>query len=102
MSCFTASYFSSRPTAATNSSKLPRRIVRAAVHDRRNFFPPRYGQYATLAQLTPLRSPKRTVGNPPPDHSSFCEFFYGAPRCQLVVRPVLRPLPALEGTFPRL
>src|ERR1700676_1955695 len=34
------------------------------------FFPQMRGQYTTLAQLTPLRSPKRTVGNPPPDHSS--------------------------------
>lgn len=60
-------------------------------------FPPqRRGQYATLAQSTPLRSPKRTVGNPPPDHSSFCEFLYVAPRCQLAVRPVLRPWPALR------
>lgn len=56
----------------------------------------RRGQYATLAQQTPLRSPKRTVGNPPPDHSSFCEFLYGTPRRQLAVRPVLRPLPALR------
>jgi hypothetical protein len=56
----------------------------------------RRGQYATLAQQTPLRSPKRTVGNPPPDRSSFCEFLYGTPRRQLAVRPVLRPLPALR------
>jgi hypothetical protein len=40
-------------------------------------FPPqRRGQYATLAQSTPLRSPKRTVGNPPPDRSSCCEILW--------------------------
>jgi hypothetical protein len=62
----------------------------------KTFFHQRRGQYATLAQQTPLRSPKRTVGNPPPGHSSFCEFLYGTLRRQLAVRPALRPLPALR------
>ena len=60
------------------------------------FFQQRRRQYATLAQPTPLRSPKRAVGNPPPDHSSFCEFLYGTPRRQLAVRPVLARCPLSE------
>lgn len=36
------------------------------------------------------------MGNPPRDHSSFCEFLYGAPRRQLAVCPKLRPLCALR------
>src|SRR5580704_15509663 len=97
MSCFTASYFSSSPTAATNSSRPTRAIPGVADQSRRRrFLSKGHGQYATLAQLTPLRSPKRTVGNSPPDHSSFCEFLYGTPRRQLDVRPALRPFPALR------
>ena len=58
------------------------------------------GQYATLAQQNPLRSPKNHGEIAPRDRSSFCEILCAVPRCPLAARLVFRPLLALRVRRP--
>lgn len=115
MSCFTASYFSSRPTAATNSSKLLCAIPSTAGQSRPKFLamsgvPSPSGAAETRCKsagsMPRLRSKllcghrKEPWGISPPDRSSFCEILCAVPRCPPAARPVLRPLPALRVRRP--
>src|SRR5260370_11755551 len=91
MSWRTASYFSSRPTAATNPSHNWTAIPGTSAHDGNLVHSQRYGQAGALAQ---------TSGESPQKIARFFCLKPSALHRMPAVGPVRRPLPARVGPAP--